>query len=160
MSKTDVILGVVARDKVGGLEGVVTSKVWMFNGCIQFGISPKVESGKSENPKGQCFDVQQLEVISDSAMPAPVEPTMPFKFGDLVEDSISGARGKVVEIILFLNGCLYVNYETTVRAANSGKFVDHFVPVQRLKLVQVTDVSQPESAKRPGGPSRPAPTQR
>jgi len=55
-------LGSKVEDRISGFIGITESRVEYLNGCIQYGITPKV--GK-DNKKGefQWIDEEQLKVI-------------------------------------------------------------------------------------------------
>ncbi len=57
-------LGVQARDKITGMEGIITARCEYLNGCIQYCIRPKLASdGKLQD--GYYFDEAQIEVIGE-----------------------------------------------------------------------------------------------
>ncbi len=41
-------LGDKVRDRVSGLKGIVVSETEFLNGCIQYGVQPKVEKDSTE----------------------------------------------------------------------------------------------------------------
>jgi len=55
-------LGDKVRDKVSGLIGTVTSRIEYLNGCIQYGIQPKVKKDATEIITWN-IDENQLEKI-------------------------------------------------------------------------------------------------
>jgi hypothetical protein len=56
-------LGVKARDKVTGFEGIVGARVEYLNGCVRYELIPRVDKdGKSREP--EYYDEARLEVIS------------------------------------------------------------------------------------------------
>jgi len=56
-------LGLKARDKVTGFEGIITAKVKYLTGCDQYCIKPKAENGKVL--EGYYFDEGMIEIIGD-----------------------------------------------------------------------------------------------
>jgi hypothetical protein len=57
-----ITLGVKAKDKVTGFEGIVTGRAEYLYGCEQYCINPKVDkAGKVLD--AQWFDVGRIEII-------------------------------------------------------------------------------------------------
>ena len=63
------LLGYRAKDKVTGLEGVISSVCFDLYGCVQAALTPPAKDGQV--PCGQWFDVQRLEVSSTRVMSPP-----------------------------------------------------------------------------------------
>lgn len=60
--KSDVQLGDVAKDRITGLEGVVTGKTEWLNGCVRFLLQPRaLHEGKPIEPS--WFDEDQVEKV-------------------------------------------------------------------------------------------------
>lgn len=60
----EIQLGVKARDKITGFEGIVVSKVVYLTGCDQYGLTPSVcKEGKPADT--QYFDVSRLAVTGE-----------------------------------------------------------------------------------------------
>jgi len=57
-------LGDKVRDKISGLEGIITSKIEFLNGCIQYGIQPPV-SKDGDMREVEYIDEEQLEKIGE-----------------------------------------------------------------------------------------------
>ena len=67
MSKT-IRLGVVAKDKVTGFQGVVFGKSSWLTGCDQWCLkSQELKDGKPI--EGQWFDVKQVEYVGEGIDP-------------------------------------------------------------------------------------------
>lgn len=59
---TDPELGDLVKDRITGLEGIVTCRSDWFNGCTRFLIQPQaLHDGKPID--SQWFDAEQLEVV-------------------------------------------------------------------------------------------------
>jgi hypothetical protein len=55
-------IGDVVRDKISGLQGVVTCRVEFITGCVRWRISPQeVDEGEFIEP--QYFDAEELEEV-------------------------------------------------------------------------------------------------
>jgi len=63
---SEIKLGVTAKDKVTGFEGIVTSKVEYLTGCAQHGITPKAVDGKTLPT--EYFDVKRLEFVDEGIL--------------------------------------------------------------------------------------------
>jgi len=55
-------LGKLAKDKITGFEGVVTSKHIYLTGCNQYGVQPKVNK-EGKIPEREYFDEFRLEFL-------------------------------------------------------------------------------------------------
>lgn len=64
------LLGLRARDRVTGYEGVIETTAFDLYGCVQLAIRPPVND-KGEVPDGRWFDVSRLEIKGDRIMPVP-----------------------------------------------------------------------------------------
>lgn len=65
----EIKLGIKARDKITGFEGIVTAKVEYINGCVQFCLTPKVEKKRSEVLiGGEYIDIQRLEYVDNGIL--------------------------------------------------------------------------------------------
>lgn len=67
-------LGALVLDRVTGMKGIVTSRLEYLNGCIQYGVKPKMESD-GKYPDTQYIDVAQLEVIKKEKVKLKKKPT-------------------------------------------------------------------------------------
>ena len=43
-----IVLGTKVRDKVSGLTGITVSRTEYLNGCVQYGVQPKLKEGKTD----------------------------------------------------------------------------------------------------------------
>jgi hypothetical protein len=88
MQKFMRLLGLKARDKVTGFEGVVTTVSFDLYGCVQVVLTPGVgKDGTGTIPEGRWFDEKRLRVIDDTPVmkvptfvnvPGPaIKPAMP-----------------------------------------------------------------------------------
>lgn len=58
-------LGWKARDRISGIEGILTEKVTFQNGCVYFALSPKAKKGDTELPDARLLPHMRLERIDD-----------------------------------------------------------------------------------------------
>ncbi len=62
------------EDTITGFRGTVVARAEYLNGCVRFGVQPRViEEGKI--PEWEWVDEQQLTVIEKSEQPAPSAET-------------------------------------------------------------------------------------
>jgi len=162
-------LGVMVRDKVTGLTGIVAHKAEMLTGNIQWAIQPR---GNGESvPDAMMIDYHLLEVLGEgvSKLLPPIDDTVTVRLGEEVEDILTGLKGVPIDKITFQNGCVYFWVQPKMDK-KTGKIPESkLVPHGRLKTVGA-GLSKPEPkppaaaappAKRPpGGPMRRAPTMR
>lgn len=144
-------LGMKVRDRVTGYSGVAVSRRKITSGVDQIGIQPPMKAdGTIEN--GYDFDECQIEVVDASQVVTPLEPIkIECDFGDLATDKITGYKGRVTAIVLFLNGCAKVG----IRAAFKEK--DEFL--KDVKFFDYTDLEfekkkevKAEPKRKTGGP--------
>ena len=57
-------LGDKVRDKISGLEGIITSRIEFLNGCVQYGIQPPVTPDGTMR-EVEYIDEEQLEHIEE-----------------------------------------------------------------------------------------------
>jgi len=62
-----VSLGDKVMDKVSGLVGIAVSRTEYLNGCVQFGVQPKLKKGKTEITTWSV-DEEQLVVIGKKSV--------------------------------------------------------------------------------------------
>jgi len=55
-------LGKLAKDKITGFEGVITSKHFYITGCAQYGLQPKVDKD-GKVPDKNYFDESRVEIL-------------------------------------------------------------------------------------------------
>ena len=65
-------LGVLAKDKITGFEGIITAKIEYLTGCDQYCLSPKIDKD-GKIPEGAYFDGARLEFVSSGIMPEEVQ---------------------------------------------------------------------------------------
>lgn len=56
-------LGDKVKDKISGFTGIAVSRIEYINGCIQYGVKPRVKKN-GEMPDIQYIDEKQLSIIS------------------------------------------------------------------------------------------------
>lgn len=60
--KSENHIGKKVRCRISGFTGIATSRIEYLNGCVQYGVRPRVGKDKKQ-PDIEYFDWQQLEVI-------------------------------------------------------------------------------------------------
>jgi len=58
------LLGKLAKDKITGFEGIITSKHIYLTGCNQYGLQPKIDKD-GKIPDKNYFDEGRIEIIGD-----------------------------------------------------------------------------------------------
>jgi hypothetical protein len=70
LSKHVGLLGMRARDKVTGVEGIVESVCFDLYGCVQVALRPTAKDGEIKS--GHWLDIQRLVLVDHSrVMPLP-----------------------------------------------------------------------------------------
>lgn len=63
----NIKLGSKVKSKVSGFEGIVTQETKYLNGCLRYGVTPKV--GKDNKAlDAQYFDIEELQVMQKGAV--------------------------------------------------------------------------------------------
>lgn len=108
---TETRLGVMARDIVTGFEGIVSAKIEMLTGNVQYAIQPKGKADTMVDARGMDFHL--LEEIGPGVadkLPA-IDATATIKVGQKVRDTVSGLIGVTIDKTTFQNGCVYFNVQ-------------------------------------------------
>lgn len=155
-------LGNVVKDKLTGFHGTASSRHAHLSGMVQFGVSPQIKKNSVELPDAHTFDECILVVEKVGiAKTLPVIEPVTIKLGEEVEDTVSGFRGIVVEIVTFINGCIYISFTSKTAKDKDGKPTKLFLSHRQLKTVG-SGISEPAAIikaaseapyKAPGGPS-------
>ena len=88
------LLGKTGRDRVTGLQGVISSISFDLYGCVQAVITPPVDK-EGKIVDGRWFDVHRLEIVDDKrVMPVPVFEAAPPRFGMTPSTHCAGAAEK------------------------------------------------------------------
>jgi hypothetical protein len=66
-------LGVRAKDKITGFEGIVTGKASYLTGCDQYSLQPEAKADGSDFKEGRWFDVGRLVVVNNGILPEDVQ---------------------------------------------------------------------------------------
>jgi len=159
MSET-IRLGQKVRDRVSGIEGIVTSRCDPLTGATQFGVQPM---GKGDTViDAQFVDHFTLQIKGDgiSAECPPIDSSVTVGLQDTVRDRISGVTGTVIERIIFLNGCVFfvVQPEAPTSGDRKGQLPDRISFAHaRLEVVKPAVERAPAATVKKsstGGPSR------
>lgn len=75
------MLGKKARDKVSGLEGIVTSMTTYINGCVRVVLQPPVDKD-GKHVDSIAFDQEQIEVIGEGVKPKIAHGEPSYSGGD------------------------------------------------------------------------------
>jgi hypothetical protein len=149
ITKNDIGFEVV--DVVTGIKGVVTSWHEILGGSEQAGVTGEATGDKAADVVS--YDVIQLERVANGRL-VPRVDALPHSFalGDETSDTITGFTGKIVELVTFLNGCVYASLQPPVN--EKKEFPDKvFLSIARLEI-KAKAVQPKPAVKRPGGPMR------
>ena len=69
----DEMLGKPAKDKITGLQGIITAKVVYVSGCIQYCIQPPIDKD-GKLVESNYFDEGRIEIVSSEKIEAGVDP--------------------------------------------------------------------------------------
>lgn len=70
IQNTIQLLGLTAKDKITGIEGVIDSVCFDLYGCVQVSIAPKAKPD-GDIPSGRWFDVSRVDTTDQRVMPVP-----------------------------------------------------------------------------------------
>lgn len=132
-------LGSKARDKVSGVEGILTVRTEWLHGGDRYDIQPPSKDGKI--PDSQTFDEPQIEILESA--PKHIDIQSPANCGDLVEDPITKTKGIVIGIGYWLYGCTRCCVQPKID--RKGHFVesrwfdaDRLIITKRAQVVKST----------------------
>ena len=69
--KPEIELGNEVKCTVTGFTGIATAKCVYLNGCVQFGVSPKVDK-EGKMPDTQYIDHRQVEYVGEGVKMKPI----------------------------------------------------------------------------------------
>lgn len=154
-TRSDVGLGDLAREKVTGFSGVVTSMSYEMDGSIFVGLQPStVENGKPADAFD--FDIERIEVIESKhvIVNTSIETQKTVKIGAKYRDRVSGFEGICVGRVDFLGGCTRLSLRGRVDKDNKLP-EPMLLAVERAELVDDTPVKEAaERATKTGGPGK------
>lgn len=151
----EIKLGSTVTDVTTGFTGTATSRNEMFNGNVQYAVTPKSKDGLTMS-EPYAIDVAQLKVKAKGVSNIAVDPQPhDFKIGQEVECILSGFKGCISGITTFLNGCVYVEIVKPANEAKKTEAQNMFVSTARVRHVGdgVMKKMTPKPAKATGGPS-------
>ena len=145
-------LGVRVRDVVTGTVGVATTKSRNMAGTVRYGVQAPAVGGLPPEPL--LYDNLQLEALEKAC--DIVEPNyglLKVELGQKAQDVVSGFTGVVVELIEFMNGCIYVSLQPPVDPKKPNIFPDSTgFPCSRIIPVEGKKVKVIKEAQKKGGP--------
>ncbi len=96
--------GIPANEIVTGLKGIITSRLVMLNGCIQYAIQPKCDAKGNTIYDSVFADEQIVSPVSKKKF-TPEVIDFVFAPGDRVRNRLSGFVGIVKYSIHDMNNC-------------------------------------------------------
>ena len=105
MAKKRLKLGNKAKDVASGMVGVLTSRHVLFDGTVQFGLTP-ASASERESSEAKIIDEAQLVYVEDAIESTPPTSTT-VMMGGLYRDELTGFTGTAGERVEFINGCVY-----------------------------------------------------
>jgi len=116
-------LGQTAKCKITGYEGVIMQIAdWMY-AEKRIGLLPrKLLEGKLQEE--MTFDINQCELVDKTIVVKAKKAKQLVYNGDKVEDPVSGAKGTVLCVVIYLNGCIRVAVGLP-KKKNTGIIPDH-----------------------------------
>ena len=155
--------GITVRDKVTGMEGIVTGHAQYVTGSDSYLVRPKVK------PDGDPVDVTWFDGVRlevDESVPqitlVELDPNRErrYEFGVWVKDQITGFTGVVTGFVRYISGCDQYVVQPVVDP--DGKFVDgHWFDEARLLPYGLTKIvledPQAAASSREKGADGPAP---
>lgn len=148
-------LGVTAKCKATGFQGVVMNRARYLHGSDRYEVQPPVDKdGKA--PDSYTFDEVQLEVIDDKPKVRAEEAKALVELGQKVSDPISGIKGVAIAEAIFLNGCRRILVGTT-RTNDRGHPVNTWIDEPQLEI-QSKEVVAKSSSRTTGGSCLPSPS--
>ncbi len=149
-STDDIRLGMIARDPVTGLVGMIDKRYQLLSGTTQYCLQP-MGDGKTI-PDSFCIDDFLLEYVSDgiSAQTIPEDTRATFRLGEKFQDEITGFTGIAEQRITYLNGCVHY-YIRSNKADASGRALIDALPegayFDYKRLKKISDGVAPKVTK-------------
>lgn len=120
--------GIKVKDRIQGVEGVITTRCERINGCLQYYIQLPMKEGKQ---MGFWSDVENLE---SACCYDGDEVEFMFETGDLVKNRITDISGIVTVRRVDMNKCIHYFYETK-QIDRNGKVLEYCSFEQELSLI-------------------------
>lgn len=153
--KNEIKLGAKIRDAASGFTGFAVTYSEQLSGSRRYGIQPYVEDG-SEYKDAYEIDDALVEVVDEGITHRATDPNpdIPIKCGHEVEDPVTGLKGTVTMMSLWINGCVIC----LVQPKGKGDKVPEAVWVdwKRLKIKSkgvAEDSKSPIKREKTGGPA-------
>lgn len=164
MSKTDIVLGCLAKDAATGFQGIVIQKVEQLSGNIRYALQPQSEGGTTY-PDAINIDEHMLEHVgpgvSDRVTPVTLDVKIPL--GSKVRDITTDFEGVATSKLTYMNGCIF--YAVLPKVRKEGVLAGELpaeVYVEQARLQIIDDGVRakvekapvdPQTKLRPGGPA-------
>ena len=55
--------GLLVKDKVTGITGIINAQAKWINGCIRYSVQPKAKKGNNEIPESYWIDEAQIKKV-------------------------------------------------------------------------------------------------
>ncbi len=143
------LLGYLLRDKVTGFTGVATAFATSPHNVDRYALMPL----SVDNKMGDAYDIDAalLEKVEETRRmePVPLAP-VDINYGDEVEDSQTGFRGKAGTKVQHITGC--TTFIVNPPPDKEGKYQDglNFAST-RLKVIKPVAIQAPQATR--GGPA-------
>ncbi len=139
------MLGHKAKDKITGLEGVITAQAEFQYAPSRYELTPSKPNKEGAPIKSVWLDAERIKKGKLFVDPTPATSTVTL--GQDAKDTITGFKGIVTGRYQFLNGCLRI--EITPKTLKDGSPVDPEVFDER-RLEGHTGADVPPAGPRPG----------
>jgi|TARA_Y100000034_G_scaffold114835_1_gene151337 hypothetical protein len=99
MKKEKIILGDRVKSKLNGFEGIAVCRTEFINGCIQYGVLPKLKkTDKLTADEGEvCIDEYSLTVVKKRAVESmEYDREDPIEENDEDEEDYTGGPNSIV----------------------------------------------------------------
>jgi len=147
MTDQVIELGDTVKDRISGYTGVVTGINYYLYSSPRINVKSK-ELNNGIPLEEQVFDEVELEIVEKQTIEILVTDKPDISFMDVVEDTVTGFKGKVVGITAFLTGCFRIGIQGD--AMKDGAPVNwQWLPDPQIKVLQK---KEQEPVKRLGGP--------
>jgi hypothetical protein len=154
--------GIEVECQTTKFRGIITSRLQMINGCIQYCVQPPCKKGEQDKiPDSLFLDEQYLKPFK-TKIGQPQEVEFKFNLGDKIKNLMNGATGIVRYCIQDQNGCMrYEAIGDIVKETGKALYIQGF----EQEMEKVSDgINKPATKTKPaeeriprantGGPSR------
>lgn len=142
-------LGVLVRDDLTGIEGIVSNCTHHISGVVQWTVQPYSDN-KKDMKDGYNIDGDMLTVLSEglAARVKSAPEAIHVALGDYVQDTKTEFKGTATSMSVYMNGCLFIGVtpQMTGREMFNSQPKESLIHYKQLIVLQDTETAAPMPA--------------